>query len=143
LGTTVFDTQGRGVGWNGSIFIAVGISANQIAYSYDGITWVSIDVSSIFSSATLSGIGWNGTRWNALATGGSNTIAYSRDGKEWTGLGTGIFSTAGWNVAWNKGIPSISGNITLQNPVTSLDVVAPSYYNNQNNVSITIKAQPT
>jgi hypothetical protein len=32
---------------------------------------------------------------------GTNTIAYSSDGINWTGIGIAIFSTAGYGVAWN------------------------------------------
>ena len=143
VASSPFSTQGRGVAWNGLMFVAVGQGTNTIAYSYDGITWTGTGTT-VFNNSIPNGIGWNGTRWTALASlsSGANTMAYSSNGKEWTGLGTTTFSTTGWSAAWNQGIPSVSGNITLQNPVTSLDIVAPSYYNNQNNVSITIKAQP-
>jgi len=37
-----------------------------------------------------------------VATGqGTNSLAYSYDGVNWTGLGTTVFSTAGQAVAWN------------------------------------------
>jgi hypothetical protein len=39
-------------------------------------------------------------RWVTVGIG-TNSIAYSSDGITWTGLGTSIFSTGGYNVAWN------------------------------------------
>ena len=41
--------------------------------------------------------------WVALGLG-TNTIAYSRDGISWTGLGTSIFSTSGFALSWNGSI---------------------------------------
>jgi hypothetical protein len=38
--------------------------------------------------------------WVAVGCG-TNTLAYSSDGLTWTGLGTSIFSSSGYDVAWN------------------------------------------
>ena len=97
LGTSVFSTQGKGVAWNGSMWVAVGGGTNSIAYSYDGITWIA--TTSIFSSSGF-GIAWNGTMWVAVG-GGTNSIATSYDGISWIGLGTSIFSGSGNGIAWN------------------------------------------
>jgi len=60
------------------------------------------------ANAYGSGIAWNGGLGSAtiqhpvIAIGqGTHTLAYSPDGVQWTGLGTSIFSTAGYGVAWN------------------------------------------
>jgi len=96
LGTSVFSSQGKGVAWNGSMWVAVGGGTNSIAYSYDGITW--IPATSSFSSSG-NGVAWNGSMWVAVGSG-TNSIAYSYDGMLWTGLGTSIFSI-GNSVAWS------------------------------------------
>jgi len=39
--------------------------------------------------------------WVAVGEASNNTLAYSLDGKSWTGLGTGTFGYEGNGVAWN------------------------------------------
>ena len=62
------------------------------------------------NNSLVSPLGVNGTcvsgscvpwaNWVAVGSG-SNTIAYSPDGINWTGEGTSIFSSSGQGVAWN------------------------------------------
>jgi hypothetical protein len=80
---------------------------------------------------------------------GSSTIATSRDGINWTGLGNTVFSTYTYGIAYNSARPNtitfgltggssgvtgtISGNITSA-PISLsagnvLDVVSDTYYN--------------
>jgi hypothetical protein len=95
---------GNGVAWNGSMFVAVGSKNNNInlndtiATSSDGITWNGRG--SIFSTQG-NGVAWNGYRWVAVGSG-TNTIATSPDGINWTASSNGnsIFSN-GNGVAWN------------------------------------------
>jgi hypothetical protein len=103
LGTSIFSGQGKGVAWNGVMWVAVGNGVispgiNSIAYSYDGITWIGLGIG-IFSTSG-NGIAWNGVMWVAVGSG-TNTLAYSYNGIVWTGLGNVIFSTQGNAVAWN------------------------------------------
>lgn len=109
LGTSVFGTSTTNVLWNGRYFIASGGSPPRIAYSADGVNnWTTTSsITSIFGTATQ-GLGWNGgigsvyIQQPIVATGrGTNTLAYSPDGIQWTGLGTNIFSTYSWDVFWN------------------------------------------
>ena len=52
LGTTIFDSYGNGISWNGEKFVAVGWdTTNNIAYSYNGISWIKITGKTIFSTA--------------------------------------------------------------------------------------------
>ena len=53
----------------------------------------------IFSTMS-SGVATNGTRWVAVGAG-TNSIAYSDNGINWTGRGTSILSTNGFGVATN------------------------------------------
>ena len=82
--------------------------------------------------------------WVTTGTGtgtGANTIAYSRNGTTWTGLGTSIFSSNGYGIACNalkknsiifsagntRGI--VSGtDITISNTNEPLEVVSESYH---------------
>ena len=109
---------------NGTRWVAVGQnnynSANindinyiSIAYSDDnGITWTnSINSSNqnlIFGVRGQS-IFWNGLIWVAVGEA-INTIAWSSDGKTWTGLGLTIFSSGGFGIAWNGLIWVAVGN---------------------------------
>ena len=101
LGTNIFGTC-YGIAWNGTIWVAVGISGpgapNYIAYSYDGIRWTGLGM--IIFRYSGNGIAWNGAMWVAVGWG-DNTIAYSYDGINWIGLGTSIFTGSGADVAWN------------------------------------------
>jgi hypothetical protein len=73
-----------------------GISTS-LAYSYNGSIWYSAG-KNIF---TIRGraVAWNGSLWVGAGEG-TNTLAYSKDGVNWTGIGSTIF-TAGNSVAWN------------------------------------------
>jgi len=78
--------------------LAFGNGTNTIAYSQDGINWVSLGTT-VFSSTGRKAF-WNGTIW--VATGqGVNTLAYSYDGFNWTGLGASIFTTSGFGITYN------------------------------------------
>lgn len=99
LGTSVFSDHGKGVAWNGTMWVAVGgNTTHSIAYSYDGITWIGLG-NSIFT--TGNGIAWSGSMWIAVGSGTNHSIAYSYNGMTWVGLGKGTFATQGNNVAWN------------------------------------------
>ena len=102
---SIFADAGRGLAWNGSIWVAVG---DTIAYSSDGIIWIPL-INSVFSD-TGYGVAWNGRLWVAVGEGTTNTISYSSDGIAWTGAtdfsgaagsSVNIFSNAGFGVAWN------------------------------------------
>jgi hypothetical protein len=97
----------RGLAWNGSIWVAVGINDSStvfIATSSDGINWKA-STTTVFEYNVI-GIAWNGSYWVAVATSGGgngvNTIATSTDGMIWTASTNNPFangSAAG--IAWN------------------------------------------
>jgi hypothetical protein len=76
--------------------IAGGQGTNTLAYSYDGITWLSA-ANKPFSTGGQ-GVTWSGNMWVAVGQG-TNSIAYSYDGINWNGLGTSSFSTTGVGIA--------------------------------------------
>lgn len=91
-----------------NIVVGVGIDTNQthsIAYSYDlGETWTPATSSNgIFSDTGTGGQGvhYNGSIWVAVGRG-TNTIAYSSDGINWTGAGTSMFSHSGRAVKYDS-----------------------------------------
>ena len=100
---------GYGVAWNGiNMWVAVGgpspstyTGPTTIAWSTNnGLSWSSSTSPDAFGSGgTGYGVAYNGTMWVAVGKG-SQTIAYSTNGKNWTGTGTGIFNQA-HGVAWN------------------------------------------
>ncbi|NDE18451.1 hypothetical protein EBZ80_26450, partial [bacterium] len=135
-GKSIFSVEARDVAWNGRMWVAVGRGINfSTAYSYDGVTWmgpVTDDVSgtpiNVFSldiagpSAAMSDISgggnhviWTGKMWVATGTrtliAGSSpaayyTVAYSLDGKSWTGVPESGATSTGFDiyahgVAWN------------------------------------------
>jgi hypothetical protein len=109
-GSTDIFSRGRGVAWNGQMWVAVGEEGdsittlnNTIAYSYDGIIWTGVTGSTdIFSNGR--GVAWNGNMWVAVGQKATNgrSIAYSYDGKTWKIDTYGNdFLSNGYGVAWN------------------------------------------
>ena len=102
LGTSIFSTSGRIIGWNGSMWVAGGSgTAHTLAYSTNGTTWTGLG-KTICNNGCY-GIAWNGLMWVAVGEGTVYTIAYSTNGTTWTGVlnSTSIFSIVGRGIAWN------------------------------------------
>ena len=57
------------------------------------------------------GIVWNGSLFVAIGSG-TNTIANSPDGVNWTGIGTSIFTTQGNRVCWGNSLFIAGGSGT-------------------------------
>jgi len=98
-----------GVAWGSDKWIATGESGEaSLIYSYNATNWYPIN-NSIFTVRGRS-VAWNGSLWVAGGEG-TNTLAYSIDGINWTGLGTSIF-TVGRSVAWNGSVWVAAGEGT-------------------------------
>ena len=97
LGNSLFTTRGLTVAWNGSYWIVGGRGTNQIAISYDGITWT--PVNEPFTTECKS-VCWTGEKWIALGSG-THKVATSTDGLNWTGRGNSVFGGAVNAVASN------------------------------------------
>ena len=156
-GKSVFSVEARDVAWNGRMWVAVGRGAAfSTAYSYDGVTWMGpIDASgapiNVFSldiagpSASMSDISgggnrvvWSGKTWVATGTrtliAGSSpaayyTIAYSTDGKTWTGVPESGATSTGFDmyahgVAWNGRNYVATGRGTVNTLVTFTDAAS-------------------
>jgi hypothetical protein len=97
--------------WAGNRFVlGYGVAANNggVYYSADGLTWT---VGTNTTATNVYGLCWSNNlpniiiRQPTLAFGsGTNTIAYSYDGIRWTGLGSTVFTTIGYNACWNGNI---------------------------------------
>jgi hypothetical protein len=93
-------------------WIAVGEgSLTSIVYSYNGSIWYPVG-KNIFTIRGRS-VAWNGSLWVGVGEG-TNTLAYSKDGVNWSGIGSTIF-TIGNSVAWNgsQWVATGSGSNTL------------------------------
>lgn len=119
LGNAIF-TVGRGVSWNGSVWVAVGEGANTIAKSTTGYdSWVGVSVSPF--DIVANGITWSGTMWVVCGQGTVNTLAYSyNNGATWYGLGK-VFPISGASIAWNGSLFVAVGGNTI---ATSSDGLA-------------------
>jgi hypothetical protein len=103
------------------IVVGVGSGENTLLYSLDdGLTWIGLG-NSIFTEKGTCAV-WNGNIW--VASGyGTNPIAYSYDGINWTGVGpisTGISSDISTcnSVVWTG---SKFVGVVLDVAITSLD----------------------
>ena len=133
-----------GIGWNGTMLVAVGGGLNTIAYSMDeGITWIGRGRTIFTNSGNC--VTWNGQMWVAGGYG-TNTVAYSYDGINWIGGGLVSPDFFANCIAFNFRRPYIfycSDNQSVANygsipgsnyPIvvpagSQLDVVSEPYYN--------------
>jgi len=108
LGAGPFSVDGNGIcaAWNGTVWIVGGYddgsSYHTMGISSDGINWTSLSGESPFQNRCNTVV-WNGSIWVAGGEG-VNTLAFSLDGRNWTGLGTSIFDTSCRTLAWNGSI---------------------------------------
>jgi hypothetical protein len=115
----------------------------SIGYSTDGITWVGTNADLIFAGNVMS-IATNGSIFVA-ASRGSNKLAYSYDGQNWSNSSNGnsIFSdidglTAGVeNVCWN-GSKFVAGGYGLNNLAYSTDGITWTASSNGNSLMLSV-----
>jgi hypothetical protein len=99
-GSSVLQTRANHAAWNGSIWVAVGLSASTwFAISRDGIHWQQQTDSTFVEGYQVA---WNGTLWVAVGEGAAHSIATSPDGILWTGVAGSktLFSNRGTSIAW-------------------------------------------
>ena len=93
----------RKVAWNGSIWVAVGATANlatrSIAWSATGTNWTYAATGG-FAAGGGFDVGWNGSVWVAGGGGNSaaNSILYSGNGRNWSNAISGGMFTLG--IVW-------------------------------------------
>ena len=99
-------SEGFGVAWNGSYFIANG--PTTILKSLDGSNWTKSS-SQPFTSGKAINAAWNDSLSLWVAVGnGTNTIVTSSDGETWTSIGSSPFTSGTGVGAKNTQISSIS-----------------------------------
>ena len=96
-----FTVAGQAIAWNGSLWVAVGISSGGTGACYiqtspDGINWTNRPCT--FTTAAYS-VAWNGSTW-LVGGQGTNTLVSSPDGITWTPVTNGT-GTAVYSIAWN------------------------------------------
>ena len=108
------------VGYNGTIWVGVGVGGStNVYYSYNGITW-NLSPSTVFATTTtIGGVCWSPSlnRWIVGSRGDVQSIYYSLDGINWTasaGPG-GTSSVSCYCVSWT-GNRFIAGYNTPGNP---------------------------
>ena len=105
-GNAFTSSGGFGVAYGNGVWVAVGAAENYcFCYSMDGIYWFGRSYGTFAITTSANGVAYgkdgsgNGL-WVAVGTG-TNSIATSTDGINWTGrTSTTIFSTSGWSVAY-------------------------------------------
>jgi hypothetical protein len=116
---TIFFTTYQGAAWNGSMWLVSGDTPPFIQYSYDGINWDIINITTP-PTDTINKITWNGNKWIACGIGSTsgNPIYYSYNGFDWTPstFSVPIGGNDFYGVAWNKNL----GSTYIQQPVISL-----------------------
>jgi hypothetical protein len=146
VASSPFTIACTGLSYNGIYFVATGTGLNGIAYSQDGVNWISA------SSVNCNSVCWNGKRFVATILNGN--ILYSNDGITWYNATyqPGTYTFKGNGIASNSGIgayvaPSamvlngytVNGNgLTASN---SLDIVSsdPYFQTGFTNISINVK----
>lgn len=89
--------------WNGKRWIGVGIGANTIATSLDGIHWTGRG--NIIFASSCKGVDWSPSQKKYVAVGsGTNIVATSADGIYWRPTNQTLFSAGGNDVKWGAGI---------------------------------------
>ena len=97
ISTLLGGSEVESICWNGKILCVTCVtSTNLQAYSYDGITWFTNSISKVFTSSgsTAAAMAWNGRLFLAANPGNTgNSLAYSYNGINWTGLGNAYITS--------------------------------------------------
>jgi hypothetical protein len=89
-----------------NFMVAGGSGTNELAYSYDGLTWTPSTSGNTAQSTPTNAVAWNGSMW--VAVGGGSV--YSSDGINWTAATPLI--TPALAVAWGGSLWVVAGNDT-------------------------------
>ncbi len=105
-GPSVLPSGANDVSYDGTKLIVGGsldASGNTMSYSLDdGSNWYPLNSSTSVFTTQANDIGYNGIHWLALGEGLINTIAISKDGKLWKGLGKHTFSVRGNSIYYDE-----------------------------------------
>ena len=116
----VYNHSDRGCAYIQPISIACGSGQNSLAYSIDGIRWISIN-NSLFARCNKAI--WNGKIWVVVGYG-SYWIATSYDGMTWTGQNNTLMTEC-YDIAWNGTyFVAVGYNSTLASIAKSTDGIS-------------------
>lgn len=105
-GLGVLHSGANHVSYDGTKLIVGGsldASGNTMSYSLDdGDNWYPLNSSTAIFSTQSNDVGYNGIHWLALGEGLTNTMAISKDGKQWKGLGKHTFSVRGNSIYYDN-----------------------------------------
>jgi hypothetical protein len=137
-GASILTSTGNGVEWNGSLWVAVGSGGNTIATSPDGTTWTGRGTA-VFTSAGH-GVAWNGRTF--VATGdGTNSIATSSNGINWNPIPS---NNSIIPLSLTPEVSVLNNGFLLTNRLSDgtyrMEINSGPYFNNKNNVNITINS---
>ena len=155
----IFTTNVRGIAWSPvlKIWVAVGAGTNQLAYSYNGITWVGVPGVSFGSSQGYC-VAWGEDKF--VACGGNpgtagpsttgNKLYYSYDGKTWTAaaltttpLAVGVYGIGFNGTIWvcvgnNNGATALAYSFDGISWTTTLSII----FNTVNNTGGAVSWSP-
>lgn len=115
-----------------SLILATGSGNSSIAYSYDGLAWISVDNSNnkLFTQSGES-ITWNHRDTYVAVGAGKNSIAYSHDLVNWTGLRYSTLENPfyfSYSVTWIESLGIfLAGGIRSSLPIGHRGIVARSH----------------
>jgi hypothetical protein len=144
-GYTQKSNSGRGVAWNGRLWVACGTGLqngcnNSVVYSYDGFIWFNqpFNTDPFGATGTANNIFWNGFMFvcNGLSSSGCSQLAYSYNGLTWF---ISPYNTNGTITLQNNStstfmsnsmsnINKVQLNLNGPNQSKTLDIVADNYY---------------
>ena len=136
LGNTVFSVAGNSVINNGNIWVSLGQGINSIAYSTLASPTVWTGLGTTIFGTSGNAITWNGTNFVAVGNCVTNTIAYSPNGTQWTGLGKSIFYI-GYGITSNSSVTVSGGTYYALNIAVGSGTNTISYYTYNNITSWT------
>ena len=119
------------IGWNGQVYVSSWMDQNRfsdqpepptysLAYSYDGVAWVTADAGSPSPLLPLGAVTvvWNGAYWLAAGGGYSasgNNLARSYDGVNWTTYRSdvlnGVINVLAWNGDQNLWVAGVGDTV--------------------------------
>jgi len=95
------------IAWGNDKFVAVGTSG-EIAYSYDGIIWTTVD-NSPFGTSMITGVAWGNDMF--VAVGVSGKMAYSSNGEDWTAVVNSTFDSDISSITWGNNMFVAGGGV--------------------------------
>ena len=105
-GKAVLSSGANQISYDGTKLVTGGSidsSGNTMFYSLDdGVNWYPLNSTTGIFSTQANDVAYDGTNWLVVGEGVTNTMAISKDGKKWKGLGKHTFSLRGNSVYFDE-----------------------------------------